>query len=293
MSWTRFFRRRYWDEERARELDAYLEAETDENIARGMSPEEARYAAHRKLGNTTLIREEIYHMNSLGWLETLWQDLRLRPAHARADPGFTAVAVLTLALGIGVNTAIFSLFHDTILARLPISHPQELVQLTWLHGTEIGTNFNWPDYEPLLAPQPALPGLFAYLIEEMNLRSGNVSERVRAHLVSGSYYSTLGVKAFLGRTLAAGDDRPGAAPAAVLSYAYWGRRFGFDPAVIGRTVYLDGTPFTVVGVAPPEFYGLNRLAPPDITCPLHVTPRQDSEILLRVLLRPSPARCID
>ena len=87
--------------------------------------------------------------------------------------------------------------------------------------------------------------------------------------------SNLGVKAFLGRTLAAGDDRPTAAPAAVLSYAYWGRRFGFEPAVIGRTVYLDGTPFTVVGVAPPEFDGLNRLAPPDITCPLHVTPRQD------------------
>ena len=116
----------------------------------------------------------------------------------------------------------------------PLAIPQELVQLTWQHGTEIGTTFNWPDYEPLLAPQPALPGLFAYLIQEMNLRSGNVSERVRAHLVSGSYYSTLGVKAFLGRTLAAGDDRPEAAPAAVLSYTYWGRRFGFDPAVIGR-----------------------------------------------------------
>ena len=111
----------------------------------------------------------------------------------------------------------------------------------------------------------------------MNLRSGNLSERVRAHLVSGSYYSTLGVKAFLGRTLAAGDDRPAATPAAVLSYAYWGRRFGFDPAVIGRAVYLNGKPFTVVGVAPPEFYGLNRLAPPDITCPLHVTPLQDAK----------------
>ena len=84
----RFFRRRYWDEERARELEAYLEIETDENIARGMSPEEARYAAHRKLGNTTLIREEIYHMNSLGWLETLWQDLRFAVRMLREESRF-------------------------------------------------------------------------------------------------------------------------------------------------------------------------------------------------------------
>jgi putative ABC transport system permease protein len=176
---------------------------------------------------------------------TLLQDLRYGLRMFAKNPGFTAVAVITLALGIGVNTAIFSLLHDTILARLPIGHPQELVQLTWIHGTEIGTTFNWPDYEPLLAPQPVLPGMFAYLNQEMNLRSGNVSERVRAHLVSGSYYSTLGVNAFRGRTLIAEDDRPAATPAAVLSYTYWGRRFGFDPAVIGRTVYLDGTPFTV------------------------------------------------
>jgi predicted permease len=253
----------------------FIERETQDNIERGMTPDEARYAALRKFGNVTRIKEGMWEVWSFLWLEQLWQDVRFGVRQLRRSPGFTVVAVLTLALGIGVNTAIFSLLHDAILARLPISHPEELVQLTWQQRGEIGTTFNWPHYEPVLAPEPALPGLFAYLIEEMNLRSGKVSERVRAHLVSGSYYSTLGVTAFLGRTLAAADDRLAAAPAAVLSYTYWGRRFGFNPAVVGQTVYLGGKAFTIVGVTPPWFYGLNRLSPPDITCPLHVTALQD------------------
>src|SRR5208337_2514033 len=122
MSWTRFFRRRYWDEERARELDAYLEAETEENIARGMSPEEARYAAQRKLGNTTLIREEIYHMNSLGWLESLWQDLHYALRQLRRSPGLTTVIVLSLTLGIGANTAVFTLIDAVMFKLLPVKN---------------------------------------------------------------------------------------------------------------------------------------------------------------------------
>jgi predicted permease len=273
--WGWLFHRRQREEELDEEVRSHLRMAAQERMERGETAEQARASAVREFGNVDLVKEVTRDMWGFRWLEILTHDLRYSLRQLKRNPGFTAVAIITLAFGIGVNTAIFSLRHDTILARLPISHPQELVQLMWRERMESGSNFNWPDYEPLLAPQPALPGLFAYLIEEMNLRSGNVSERVRAHLVSGSYYSTLGVKAFLGRTLAAGDDRPAATPAAVVSYAYWGRRFGFDPAVIGRTVYLEGTPFTVVGVAPPEFYGLNRLAPPDITCPLHVTPRQD------------------
>jgi putative ABC transport system permease protein len=120
MRWTRFIRRRYWHDERARELEAYLEIETDENIARGMSPAEARYAAHRKLGNTTLIREEIYRMNSLGWLETLWQDLRFALRMFAKSPGATAAAVISLAIAIGPNCALFSVMDRLVMKPPPV-----------------------------------------------------------------------------------------------------------------------------------------------------------------------------
>src|SRR5579872_2860561 len=129
MSWIRFFRRARWDAERARELEAHLEIETGENVARGMPPGEARYAARRKLGNTLLVREEIYHMNSIGFLETLGQDLRYGVRLLRLNPGFTLVAVASLALGIGANTAIFQLLDAVRLRTLPVKNPQELAEI--------------------------------------------------------------------------------------------------------------------------------------------------------------------
>src|SRR3954463_945267 len=125
----RFLRRAQWDEERARELDSYLAEEIADNLARGMSPDQARTAAHRKLGNATRIREEIYTMNSLGLLETLWQDLRYGVRLLRRNPTFAIVAILTLALGTGANTAIFQLVNAVRLRTLPVEHPEELVEV--------------------------------------------------------------------------------------------------------------------------------------------------------------------
>ena len=250
----------------------HIERETQDNIERGMSPEEARYAALRKFGNVARVKEDTWEVWSFVWLEHLWQDVRYGLRMLNKNPGFTAVAILTLALGIGANTAIFSLLHDALLEPLPIPRPQELVQLALLHRRGLGTNFNWPDYGPLLEPQPALDGLFAFLNREATVRFGEASERSRIQQVSGSYYSTLGLQGFAGRTLSPADDRPGATPVAILSYAYWQRRFALDPSILGKTFYIEATPLTIVGINPPRFHGLDRFFPPDITCTLNAVP---------------------
>src|SRR5262245_32857575 len=128
MSWTRFFRRAYWDAERAREIEAHLAIEIDENIARGLTPAAARDAARRKLGNVTLVREDIYQMNTIAFVEAFWRDLKYGARLLRLNPGFAGVAVLSLALGIGANAAIFQLLDAVQFNTLPVKNPQELVE---------------------------------------------------------------------------------------------------------------------------------------------------------------------
>jgi putative ABC transport system permease protein len=255
MSWTRFFHRRRWDEERARELEAYLETETDENIARGMSPQEARYAARRKLGNITLIREEIYHMNSLDWLETLWQDLRYAIRMLTRNRGFTAVAVVTLALGIGATTAIFTVVNAVLLRPLPYPHPEQLVYVKENLGPAVGIIpfLSGRDFAAWRNQSRTLSQVAAYITSSANLTGGREAERVNSGAASSTFFSLLEVKPVVGRVFLSDEDRPGGPPVVILSHALWKRDFGGDPSVVGKGVTLDGKTYTVVGVLPAKF----------------------------------------
>ena len=254
MSWTRFFRRRHWDEERARELEAYLEAETDENIARGMSPTKARYAAHRKLGNTTLIREEIYRMNSLGWIETLWQDLRFAIRMLHKNPGFTTVAVITLALGIGANTAMFSVVNAILLRPLPFKDPGRLVEVEGAYANDVVAvpklHFEWANWAERLK---TLSDFSLYENGTINLAGDGEPDRVAAAEVSEHFFSLLGINPIRGRTFVPTEGAAERPSAAIISYELWQSHYGLDAGLVGKTVHLNGKPFTVVGIMPSSF----------------------------------------
>ena len=255
MSWRRFFRRGKWDEERARELASYVETETEENVARGMTREEARRAAHIKLGSATRIREEIYQMNSIGFLETLWQDLRYGVRVLRKSPGFTVIAILTLALGIGANTAIFSVVDAVLLKPLPYADSSRLV-VVWEHsaGKEFNHNVvaarNFLDWQA----QNQVFEDMAYLVDEdSNLTGAARPEQVDEEGVSANFFGLLGAKFELGHGFTAANGVKGNDDVVVLSDALWKEQFGGDPAVVGKTLELNGTKCVIFGVASPDF----------------------------------------
>jgi putative ABC transport system permease protein len=281
VSWTRFFRRRYWDDERARELEAYLETEIANNIARGFPAAEARRAAYRKLGNPTQIREEIYHMNTLRFLETVGQDLRYGARLLRRNPLFAGVAIVTLALGTGANTAIFQLVNAVRLRTLPVENPQQLVEIaidTHDKG-RIGRfdshrpRLSHPIYERIRQDRQVFSGLAAWGSATFDLSQGGESRPVRGMWVNGEFFNALGLKPQAGRLFSATDDVRGcASPAVVLSSAFWHREYGAHPAALGRMLRLDGFPYEIVGVAPDSFFGVDVGQGFDVAVPLCAEP---------------------
>ena len=280
MSWTRYFRRKQWDEERAREIESYIEIETEANIERGMSREEARLAARRKFGNPTRVREEIYGMNTIGFLETVWQDVRYGARLLRLNPVFALVAIISLALGIGANTAIFQLLDALRLRSLPVSNPQELAEVRIVDARDRRGSVNSPYasftnalWERIREDQRAFSGTFAWATEGFNLTTAGEARIARGLWVSGDFFSTLGVQPALGRLLTGVDDRPGCgSPGVVISHAFWQREFGGDAAVLTRSLNMEGRPFEVVGVTAAGFNGLEIGRTFDVALPICAEP---------------------
>ena len=263
MSWRRFLKRRWWDEERAREIAAYLENETADNIARGMPLAEAAAAARRKFGNPGLVREEIYRMNSIGWLESTWQDLRYGLRTLRLSPGFAAVAIVSLALGIGANTAIFQLLDAVRMRSLPVENPQALAEVKIVGGNHgMGMNQQYgeltrPIWQLIQGKPQAFSGMFAWSANQRYVGKSSEMRRFNGLWVTGDFFRVLGVRPWRGRLLMPEDA--GACPVthAVVSYAYWqshlaGREPGPDVKLIVNNDLVE-----IVGVAPPEFFGMS------------------------------------
>jgi len=268
------------------EMRFHLDERTAEYVRRGMTPEEARHAALRRFGSTALAREQTRDADSFRALGDVGRDLRYAVRLLVKNPGFAAIAILTLAIGIGANTAIFSLVNGLLLNRLPVREPDRLVLFTSETGEGTSTGSPptgaWPRFSTEvyrhLASQPLpLESLAA-------VRSGpstvsvrlpgeqTIAERAVAHPVSGNYFATLGVSAAIGRTLQPDDEPPSAAPVAVVSDGYWRQQLHADRQAIGTIAIVNGTAFTIVGVTPRDFFGERVRRAPDFWVPLTLQP---------------------
>jgi predicted permease len=273
------------------DIHEHIAMEMQDNIERGMSPEEARCAAMRKFGNVTRVKEEIREVWGLVWLEQLLQDIHFGLRMLRKSPGFAAVAILTLALGIGANTAIFSLIDAVMLRSLPVENPSQLVVLRWgaRNAPNIHGYMNSGDCPSDLRPGAANPSgcsfsepLFHEIAQanvfsataafansgRLNLTGNGPATVINGQLVSGDFFRTMGLKPTAGRLFEAEDDKPSAAPVAVLNYGYWQSAFGGSRDVVGHTIELNNVPFTIIGVAEQRFTGIAPGSDYDVWLPL-------------------------
>lgn len=250
-----YVNRERFDRELDEEMRFHLEMKAEEYLAGGMTEEEARRAAHRQFGNETRLQEMSREMWGFGFVETLFQDLRYGVRVLVKHKGFTVVAILTLALGIGANTAIFSVVNAVLLKPLPFPNSERLVTIKRVDprgGNVLGFN-SYPNFTDYRDRARSLQHIAAYSDTYAWLGAGEAPERIEEVYVSADLFDALGVRAALGRVFTTEEDKPGAPIVAVISDGLWRRRFGSDPGVVGREIVLDGDKTTVLGVMPPNF----------------------------------------
>src|SRR5260221_156444 len=281
------FRRKSVEAEVDEELRFHFEKQVSKLVQSGLTAAEARRRARLEFGGMEQLKEEHRDARGVTFIETLLQDIRFGLRTLRKSPGFTAVVVLTLALGIGASRAVFTLIDAVMLKFLPVANPKQLYRLgdnngcCVMVGTQNGGSFvlySYQLYENLRDHTPEFSELAAFEPWTSDLsvrRNGSANEPYKGEFVSGSYFNTLGVHAFAGRLLAPPDDSASAPPVAVMNYHTWQAHFGLDPSVIGSTLNINGVPCAVAGVTPPGFYGDTlRSDPPDFWLPLNADPEK-------------------
>jgi macrolide transport system ATP-binding/permease protein len=292
-----FFRKLKWltqrrskEAELRDELQFHLDEEAEERLAEGLAAEQAKRAARRNLGNVASIQEDTRAMWGWTTLEQIAQDVRYAVRTMANAKVFSALAVLSLALGIGANTAIYSFMDSILLRSLPVSDPESLAVLNWqakgagrvfvMHSMDGHTYrdksgvtsgiFPYPAFELVRKSGEDFACVFAYHpAEALNLTARGQAEVASGEYVSGDYFRGLAVRPAAGRLITPDDDQPAAPPAAVISYGYSQRRFGVAANAAGQSILINSVPFTVVGVTPPEFFGVDPATAPDVYLPMH------------------------
>ena len=301
MNLRRILRRSREDAELSQELESHLQHEIDENLSRGMNPDDARRQASVKLGNPLVVRERVWGTNRIAWLEDTWRDLSYAARTLRKTPSFTCIALLVMALGIGANTAIFSFLDALLLRSLPVSDPHSLVVIGWHAKSEqdsvtegisgrtdpdpdfgvVGGIFPYPAFELFQKDDADFSDVFAHCrtreVSRANVVINGQAEIARGELVSGGYFKGLGVVPAAGRLIIPDDDRPGNATVAVLSHTF-AQKFSANENPVGQPILINNLPFTVVGVAPAEFFGVDPSRVPDIYLPMHANVALGSQI---------------
>jgi hypothetical protein len=263
-------RRRQWETDLESELRAHVECRAADLLRTGLAPAEAERRARLELGASEAWKEQCRAAHGLRWLDQLRQDLRYAGRVLRRSPGFTAVAVLSLALGVGANTVVFSVLNALILKPLAIAAPEAV--FTVQDRRQPAQSF--PNYRDLRDRNTTFAGLAAYRIAPMGLETADGARRVWGYLATGNYFDLLGIRPLRGRFFHQEDDRqPGASPFAVLSYGCWRDRFAADPGIVGKTVRISSLSYTVLGIAPAGFHGTELFYWPEVWVPMMMQPR--------------------
>jgi predicted permease len=264
------FRRSQVESDLDAELRDHFAQEIESGIRKGLSPEEARFAARRLFGPVSQYKEECRDARGIGFIETLVRDVRYAFRRLRSSRGFTAAAIVTLALGIGANTTIFSLVNAIVFRPFGVQNQNELVLFNRHTPTREDPMFSYPDYKDYRDRNTVFSGLAVYHVAPFNIsRSGAQNTRLWGEAVTGNYFDMLGVQPIRGRLLHAADDvKRGGHPVAVITYGCWQGQFGADPDVVGKHVKIDGLDYSIVGVTPQAFIGTEPMFTPEVFVPL-------------------------